>query len=379
MKIALRILIPIIVILLALQVAKSMIGAKPPLKSKQPPAVIPTVSTIVRSNETHSPPIHTFGTVKSYFETTLTPQISGTITFVSKDFRVGREVLKGETLARIDTTDYEAILAREVATLTANQRTLAEEIIRSKQAEDDWIASGRKLNSASPFVLRKPQLASANASITSTEASIKKAQADIDRCTIKAPFDAIVSKRNASIGNFASAQAQLGTLVATEKAEIRLPLAPHQAARITLPNKSTSAQQLTLTSPTKPGTTWTASLSRTEPVIDPTNQVVFVIAEIDHPYSGESSLPIGTFVNATIPAKQVTNAIEVPEVALVNDEFIWAVDSELKLLKVPATRIHSHLSNAYIQLSDTELEPPYSIVSRPLTNFRSGMTVKVAK
>ena len=379
MKIALRIIIPLVILFLAFVVFDKMVASKPPLESKQPVAIVPTVESISRSIETHSPKVVTFGTVKSYFETTLTPQVSGSIIFVSDNSRVGREVSKGDVLAKIDTTDYLAILAKEAANLTSSQRTLEEEIIRSKQAQDDWIASGRQISSASPFVLRKPQLAAANASISSTRAAIKKAQADIDRCTITAPFDAIISKRNASIGNFATTQNPLGTLVATEKAEIRLPLTPSQAARIQLPNKSTSPLEITLTSPTKPGAQWKASLVRTEPVIDPTNQVVFVIAEVDHPYAEDNTLPIGTFVNASIPSKKVPNALEVPEATLVNDAFIWVIDEQQLLVRIPAKRLYSHLGNSYIQLGEHSLQSPFQIVSRPLTNFRNGTKVKVAQ
>ncbi|PQJ27774.1 efflux RND transporter periplasmic adaptor subunit [Rubritalea profundi] len=376
MKLVLKILIPLLILLAARGVAIKMIGSKPLLKSKQPPAVVPTVSTLTVGLDTHSPPVLTFGTVKSYFETAITPQVSGNITFVADTFRVGREVSKGTVLARIDTTDYEAILAREAATLSTNNRTLEEEIIRSKQAEGDWKASGRELSSASPFVLRKPQLAAALASIAASEAAKNKAQTDIDRCTLKAPFDAVISERSASIGNYATSQKPLGTLVATEMAEIRLPLTPEQAARIELPNKSTEPSSIILTSPTKPGAEWTATLSRTDPIIDPTNQVVFVIAEITHPYKGKASLPIGTFVRATIPTKEVPEAMEVPEVALVNDSYLWVVDSEMKLVKINTQRIHSHKGMAYLKLIDPGLTPPLKIVSRPLTNFRTGMLVK---
>ncbi len=378
MKLALKIIIPLIVLLATYGVARKMISSKPPLQSKQTQAVIPTVTTLTVDLDTHSPPIHTFGTVKSYFETRITPQVDGNITFVANTFRVGREVSKGTILARIDTTNYQAVLARESATLTANNRTLEEEIIRSKQAKEDWKSSGRQLSTASPFVLRKPQLAAATASITSSEAAINKAQADIDRCTLKAPFDAIISERSASIGNFATPQTPLGTLVATEMAEIRLPLAPEQAARITLPNKSTEPSTVTLSSPTKPNAEWTALLSRTVPVIDPTNQVVFVIAEIAYPYKGKDALAIGTFVNASIPAKEIPEAMAIPEVALVNDSYLWAVDSEMKLVKINAQRLLSHNGIAYIKLVAPALTPPLKIIPRPLTNFRTGMRVKIA-
>ena len=218
MKTIVKIIVPVLLVVLAYLGAKQMIASKPELQSQQPAAVIPQVSTIKVSPDTHSPPIKSFGTVQSYFETTLTPQVAGSITQVSPLFRVGQLVKKGDILATLDNSDYLAILARESANLANNQRQLEEEKIRAKQARSDWKASGRALESASSFVLRTPQLTAAKANVTSSEATLKKAQIDIERCSITAPFDAIVTSRNASVGNFANQQSPLGKLIATEKA-----------------------------------------------------------------------------------------------------------------------------------------------------------------
>ena len=376
MKIILKVILPILLIAISFIGSKALITAREPLQSKQVPSVVPKVSTITVNIETHSPPIHTYGTVKSFFETQLTPQVSGEIISISKDFRVGKSVTKGTFLAQIDTTDYQAILSKEAALLSNYERTLEEEIIRAEQANQDWLASGRKLDSASSFVLRKPQLSAAKANIASSKASIKKAQADIDRCTIKAPFDAVVSQRSASLGNYATAQSTLGTLVATEHAEIRLPLTPAQVQRIQLPTKDTEPTAITLTSPTKPQAKWQASLTRTEPIIDPRNQVVFVIAEIASPYDCEVPLPVGTFVNASIPAAPVNGALKIPEAALINDSYLWAVDKKSTLVRLPVSRIYSFQKYAYVTPNDATLRAPFTIVSRPLTNFRQGMKVQ---
>lgn len=375
MKTILKILVPLLLIALSYTVAKQMIANKPERQSKQPPTVIPTVATVRVAPATHRPPVSTFGTVQSYFETTLTPLVSGAITQVSPQFRVGALVKKGDTLATIDSTDYQAILARESATLATNKRQLAEEKIRAKQAQSDWLASGRALEKASAFVLREPQLAAAKSSIESSIAAHQKALTDIQRCSITAPFDAIITQRNASIGNHANSQSPLGRLIATERAEIRLPLTPSQAARIQLPSQDNANTEISLTSPTKPGHTWLATLKRTEPVIDPQNQVIYVIAEIEAPYSSDTPLTVGTFVNAQIPSKALELALEIPEEALINDSFLWAVDSSDELIKLDVTRLHSHLGKAYVQVVSAPIEAPYSIVSRPLTNFRSKMKV----
>ncbi|MFC5051336.1 efflux RND transporter periplasmic adaptor subunit [Rubritalea spongiae] len=376
MKTILKIVLPVLLIALSVFAAKTIVDNKKPRKSKQPPAVIPSVSIITVNSQDHSPPIHSYGTVKSFFETNLSPQVNGQITYVSPKFRVGEAIPQGTVLAKIDSTDYEAILARELATLTTNKRTLEEETILAQQAKQDWLASGRNLETASPFVLRQPQLAAAKANIASSKAAINKAQADIDRCSISAPFDAVIASRDASLGNYATIQSSLGTLVATDHAEVHLPLTPEQLKRIQLNKEIKEDYTITLTSPTKPSATWQAKLTRINPVIDPRNQVVFVIAEIDKPYDTKNPLPVGTFVNASIPATPVSAAFKIPETALINDSFLWAVDTDSKLLRIPVTRIYSFEESAYVTPTDSSIQSPLKIVSRPLTNFRHGMEVK---
>ncbi len=336
MKVALKIIIPIAIIVLAVVAFKFLGSLRPEPKSRQPPPVVPVVQVIPVSPEDHAPPVKSYGTVSSYFETALTPQVSGRITYVSEKFRVGETVDVEHLLVKIDPTDYEAALAREESNLTVAERTFAEEEIRSEQAAGDWKASGRDLSTASDFVLRKPQLAAAQANIESAKAAIAKAQADLDRTEVRAPFPSIITARDASPGNQASPQASLGTLVSTEKVEIRLPLTADQIARLTLP---ASAE---LTSPLKPGTAWDATLVRMEPVVDQQNQVIYAVAEIEKPFEGDKPpLAVGIFANATIEADPIGQSYRVPEAAYVNDSFIWTVDPDGKLESIEAERLHA--------------------------------------
>ena len=84
--------------------------------------------------------MRSYGNVGSYFETDLTPQVSGKITFVSPKFRVGETVDTEHLLVQIDPTDYRAALATAEANLTVAERTFEEEKIRAEQAAGDWEA-----------------------------------------------------------------------------------------------------------------------------------------------------------------------------------------------------------------------------------------------
>ena len=387
MKFILKLIIPFVFIVLAFMCVKILISKKQPSLSRVPDVVAPQVDIIAVDQKDHQPPILSYGTVQSYFETTLTPQVSGQITEVAEGFRVGNMVKKGALLARIDDTDYTAVLAQESANLTTAKRTLLEEEIKAKQAEQDWRASGRNINSASDFVLRKPQLEAARANIQSAMATEAKAKADIERTMIRAPYDAVVLERMASLGNYANQQQPLGKLVATERVEVRLPLTADQAALIDLPGlhqENAARLTVTLTSATKAGAEWQGWLMRTEPSVDPQNQVTYVIAEVEGPYQAKPEpLVVGTFVNARIPGRVIAGSYKIPEAALVNDAYVWVVSNEDKLCRITAKRVYGHEAHVYLRLSDKELQaaaikPPLHIVTRPLATFKHGKDVKPA-
>jgi RND family efflux transporter MFP subunit len=375
MNIIIRTIVSLTIIAAFFLVGKVLIAGKPEERSKKPAVVIPRVDTVSVPLGNYRPAITSYGTVQSYFETQLTPVVNGKITSVSPKFRVGEMVKEGEILATIDAADYQAALATQKATLTLQKSALAEEEIRAEQAAEDWKASGRELSSASDFVLRKPQLAAARANIDAAQTAIDQAEVDLTRTKIKAPYDAVVTSRNASLGNYATAQNSLGTLIATEKAEVRIPLTAEQMKRIQF--SENEPPQLTLTNPSKPNLKWTAKLTRMEPTLDPQNQVSYGIATMDNPYTNEvAPLPVGSFVNVSIPATEITDAYQVPESALVNDSFVWLVDKENKLVRAEAARIQSDATSAYVRIKLEGLEPPLNVVSRPLSNFHIGTVVE---
>ena len=386
MKLILKIIVPLIFIGLALLMVKVLISAKRATPPRKPTEIVSVADIISVDISDHRPPVMSYGTVQSYFETNLVPQVNGRIDEVAESFRVGMLVKKGDVLVSIDDADYQAILAQEASNLATAKRSLAEETIKSEQAAGDWLASGRSLAKASDFVLRKPQLESAEANIRSAEAALLKAKTDIERTIIRAPYDAVVMSRTASVGNYASQQQSLGKVVATQRAEIRLPLTADQATRVELPGlgakSNDSPVKVKLKSANKEGVEWHGALVRVEPTIDPQNQVTYVIVEVEKPYAAmPEPLAVGTFVNASIPGRIISESCKVPEAALVNDSFVWVLNEGDQLCRVAAKRVHGHEGYVYLHLSSedmeqSELSPPLRIVARPLANFKSGQKVE---
>ena len=189
---------------------------------------------------------------------------------------------------------------------------------------------------------------------------------------------AVVTERNASVGNYATVQNMLGTLVATEKAEVRISLSFVQMRHIDFSPEN--KPMVKLINPVDERVQWDAQLTRLEATLDPQNQVSYGIATVEKPYSNTAApLLVGSFVNVLIPSKELKNVYQLPEAAIVNDQYVWLVDGDSKLIKAEINRIQSDDSFAYVRIEQEELSPPFNIVSRPLSNFRSGMAVKTAE
>ncbi len=377
MNILIRLVVVALILLLAYGVRLKLIASKPEPKSQKITEVVPLVDIIEVSREKHLPDIKSFGTVRSFFETTLSSEVEGKIISVSPSFKVGELVPAGEILVTIDSADFETEYTTAKADLVLMQSALDEEQVRQKQAKDDWLASGRRLETASDFVLRKPQMAAAEAGVTSAQAAVDRASLQLERTKIRAPYAAVVTERSASLGNFSNSQISLGTLVATEKAEVRIPLTPEQMQRVAFSNAN--KPKVILKDPNNDHLEWSAQLTNIEPTVDAQNQVSYGIATVEQPYTNETGvLPIGTFVSVTLPCAGEINSYKIPESALVNDRHIWLLDSENKLIRADGKRLINEGAISYVEIDSGELKSPLRIVSRPLSNFRTGSLVKTA-
>lgn len=375
---------PIVVIVIALVAAKFIIGLKkaPPKKVVKKAMTRVEVSTLSATNIL--PKISTFGNTSSYLETEISSQVAGLITEVSSSFDIGKTVNKGEWLVKVDPADFVAALANQRSAAETARRTLQEEETRSRLAREDWVASGRSLSNAQPFTLRVPQLQAAKAALEAAEESIKNAQLNVSRTTIRAPFDAVVASRQASPGaviNAGTAAVSLGRLIARDKAEVTLPLTPEQAALVDLKRINTNPIQVTLRSAARPDLEWSATIRRINPVIDAQTRTIQVIAEIPRPFDqGEGKrLPLGAFINATIEGEELQNVYELAESSVVEDSFIWCVNRDSKLVKQPIEIVARQSNSLVIRINKHVVAGKVRMIKRPLASFSSGQEVIVSE
>lgn len=370
------VLLPLVILIAGL-VLKAMIASKPKPLTRTPAVVVPSVSFVRSIAQNLSPTLSTYGNTQPYYRSELAAQVAGQVLQIAANFNAGQSVACGEILVEIDPADYRAQLALQQAALANSQQVLAQERANAELAALDWVESGRSLQDASALSLRQPQLTAAQASVVAAQAGLDTAQLQLARTQVRAPFDAIVQKRSTSPGNIVNFGSPLGALIAKEKAEVRLPLTPQQVKRLQLPVPGQRAQlAATLTSPTQPNQEWLARITRTEPSVDPKNQVIYVVGEIEQPFQDpQAFLPIGAFVNARIIGNSITQSHRIPQTALVEDRYVWLIDAENQLLKVPATRIIADRDALIVRFDSSRNDTALQIAVRPLASFYTGQLV----
>ncbi|MCC9642863.1 efflux RND transporter periplasmic adaptor subunit [Rhodopirellula sp. JC740] len=176
------------------------------------------VNTIVAERGSYAPQLVVLGTVEAARDITLSPRVSGQVVELSKDFLPGGMVRKGELLLRIDPADFENAVSISNSELLQKEATWEIEQARQRLAvkELEMLESTIK-NTNRSLVLREPQIASIKAEIAAAKAALARAQLDLDRTEVIAPFDAQILSRSVNIGSQVGPGDELGRLIGLDE------------------------------------------------------------------------------------------------------------------------------------------------------------------
>ena len=311
-------------------------------EKKEPTAILPKVEIFVAKSTGLTVEAKSQGTVESRTETMLIAEVSGRIQSISNSFFAGGYFKKGDPLIEIDPIDYRGSLATAQSRYAEARLAYEQEKALSEQAIEDWNELGK--GKGSDLALRKPQLEMTKARLESAQVGVEMAQRDLERTTVRAPYDGRIREKFVDVGQMVSArQSQLTRIYSTDTAEIRLPIALNDIQYLDLPEAYSNNAQ----TKSKPKVsinarfgdetyTWEGVIDRTEGAIDSRTRLSYVVAQIDAPYekkngSDRPPLKVGLFVEATIEGKQLSTAIKIPRQALRQDNTVYIVDNENRL------------------------------------------------
>lgn len=343
-----KILPPLIILVIAVSVVwgLSFLRPKPEPQAFTDP-LAPKVKAMIAEPTSQQITVHTQGTVRPKREIELASQVSGQIEFVSDIFVDGGFFKQGDVLLKLDARDYKIEVIRAKSRVAEAEQLLATERGRAFQAKREWRDLGNKAGNA--LFLREPQLKAAVAAVEAAKADLDQAKLNLERTSIKAPFDGRVREVKVNLGQYLTAGKNVAQVFSIDAVEVRLPLTPSQSELLALPLTPDQDINLPVVLSTKTGKhQWQGNISRTDASIDPRSRVIYGIVEVLRPLDGEYPLMVGLFVNAEILGKKFEQVVTIPRMALYEKDNVLMVTEDQRLKIHPVTVLQHRGGTAFV-------------------------------
>jgi multidrug efflux system membrane fusion protein len=151
------------------------------------------------------------GAVKALNTVTVRPQVDGKL--IAVDVKEGQDVKRGDVLARIDPTTFQAALDQALAKKAQDEALLAN--ARNDLARYEKLAAANAINRQQADTQRA-QVAQYTAQVQADQAAIESARATLNFTTIRAPIDGRTGLRQVDEGNIVHASDPTGIVVITQ-------------------------------------------------------------------------------------------------------------------------------------------------------------------
>jgi RND family efflux transporter MFP subunit len=223
-------------------------------------------------------------TLRGLQEAAVVARTGGYLQRWTKD--IGDRVKAGELLAVIDAPEAEEELRQARATLEQVRATAAltqSALVRYEQLGERDAVSKQELDE------RRAARAKADADLAGAQANVKRLEALAALRRVVAPFDGVVIRRSAEVGQLISTGTarELYYLAQTDRLRIDLAVPQVHAADVQ------TGQTVQVRWPDRPGTPTPGRIARTAPGLDTATRTRQVVVELDNP--GQRLLP-GAYV-----------------------------------------------------------------------------------
>lgn len=347
-------------------------------------------------------------------EVQLKPQLSGRIISVSPAFVPGGRFKQGQEILRIDPSDFELALAQrksEVlqaqsqiiaanADLTAAQRELSIEQGSQNVAKREFELLGEQIpESDRSLVLREPQLQAAQAGVESAQAAIASAEAalaaaqsrrdqaqlDLERTTVRAPFNAVVMEKNAAIGDVVSTSTVLTSLLGTDRVwvEFAVPLSDMRWIETGAQDPASPGSRVEIRNPSAwgDGVHRDARVIQILPQIDAESRMARVLAEVADPLAlSDTNAPlpkllVGSYVQGRVAGPTIRNVVRLPR-AVVRDGDQVRVMNDADELEIRSVTV-AFKEPDYVLISEG-VKPGERVVTTSLATAVNGLPLRTA-
>ena len=331
------------------------------------------VEVIQADYGTFQPTIIAMGTVKADEDLLLRPRVSGQVIERAPQFVPGGYVKKGDVLLRIDPTDYKHALDLRHSELIKAQSTYQLEQGEQSIAERDYKQLNKNLDPMQrSLVLREPQLKAAEAAVKAAQANLAQAQLDLDRTTIRAPFDAQILAREVSVGSEVSPSDTLAHLTGLQSYWVEASVPSDKVRWLPLAN----ATKVNVRRRDWP-TPRVGELRSVIGALEQNTRMARVLIEVADPLaltnSNELALAVGTYVECELPARTLTGVVRLNRDYLRKGDTTWVFENNtLSIRKLEILFLDAEFAYVGDGLAEGDM-----IVTTSLSSIKEGAELQL--
>lgn len=368
-----KLIIVVFIIGLGGVIAWRLVSTKPkaahkPISVGAPLVEIMTVSPVYQQVE-----ISAMGTVAPSRKMDVVPQVAGQIVEVNPKLIPGGRFRTGEILFRIDDRDYKIAVNQRKSEVTRALVELKQEKGRQAIARQEWKLLSKEIETTpegEELALRKPQLENAVAALESAKSLLHKAELDVERTVIRAPFDALILDKFVDIGQYVTPGMKLASIVGSEEFWVKISVPTGRLPWISIPGinseKGSSATVIQEGPEMKNLIQRKGRVVRLMGELDPAGRMARLLVAIEdplgihngmdlkpaslsetvssndivtgetNPESAQVPLLLGAYVNVNVQGPRLEHIYIVPRRAYRENDEVWTVseDNRLEIKKV---------------------------------------------
>ncbi|MDH3622814.1 MAG: efflux RND transporter periplasmic adaptor subunit [Myxococcales bacterium] len=316
-------------------------------KDEPPRADKPLEGTLVEVIEVqgnrHEVELHAKGTVVPAKEVVLQTELGGRVIWQSPELVPGGRFEEGQPILKIDARDYKLAVESFRSQVNRAKLDLRLEARRGEVAKREWNAFGEIDASEDQRALaqREPQLEASRLALKAAQSSLKKAELDLARTTLRAPFNAMVVSESVDTGQLLSPQTAVARLVGTDQYHVQVSVPVVSLRTMNVRSGDEPGSEVSVVQRVGQETIERkGELIRKLPDLDPGGAMARILVSIEDPLGDGEGLPLllGSFVDVAVAAAPIENAVRVPRGALHNGRDVYVMNDD-DLLEIRTVQI----------------------------------------
>lgn len=375
-----KVLLPILVIVGGLAAAVGLMSLAPETEAVVPERAVPTVRTEIVEASSVQAVVIASGITSPAREVTVLPEVSGRVVAISESLVPGGRVKTGDVLVRINPEDYELAVEQQRGQVRSAELELELEEARQETAREEWAILGNG-GEPSPLVLRESQRAAAEMNLISSRSALARAELDLERTVVRAPFNASIVEESVDVGQVVGQQTTIARLVGTDQLRVTVSVRVEELALIDLQSPSSPGSLVTIRQRLGTG----EQVERAGHVVslvdrlDPQTRRAELLVLIDDPLDSVDGLPLlpGSSVDAEIEGRILDSVMRIPRAAVYDGNTVWVVDGESALQRVELEPIWADDEAVFVRAgADAGLGAGTALVTSPLSAPVVGTRVR---